>query len=138
MSTEQNKALVRRFFEEYNMAVVDELFVPNYVHHDPGLPPEMQGSREAYKQVTAMFRAGFPDIKMTVEDLVAEGEEVVARWIWHGTNQGEFQGMPPNGKQVTGSGISIHRVASGKLAEAWVNFDALGMLQQLGVIPPMG
>ena len=114
------------------------LFVPDYVHHDHGLPPEMQGSRDAYKQVTAMFHTGFPDIKITVEDLVAEGEKVVARWTWRGTRQGEFQGIPPTGKQVTGSGISIHRLASGKLAEAWVNFDALGILQQLGVIPAMG
>jgi predicted ester cyclase len=85
-----------------------------------------------------MFRTGFPDIKVTVEDLVAEGEKVVARWTWRGTNQGEFQGMSPTGKQVTGSGISIHRFANGKFAEAWVNFDTLGMLQQLGVIPAMG
>ena len=138
MSTEQNKALVHRFFEEFSTTTVDELFVPNYAHHDPGLPPELQRGRDAYKQLVTMFRAGFPDIKMTVEDLVAEGEKVVARWTWHGTNQGEFQGMPPTGKQVTGSGISIHRVADGKIAEAWVNFDTLGMLQQLGVIPAMG
>ena len=138
MSTEQNKALVHRFFEEFNTTVVDELYIPDYIHHDPGLPPELQHGRDAYKQLVTVFRTGFPDIKVTVEDLVAEGEKVVARWTWHGTNQGEFQGMPPTGKQVMGSGISIHRVASGKLAEAWVNFDALGLMQQLGVIPAMG
>ena len=138
MSTEQNKALVHRFFEEFNLAVVDELFVPNYVHHDPGLPPELQHGRDAYKQLVTMFRTGFPDIKTTVEELVAEGDRVVARWTWRGTNSGEFQGMPPTGKQVTGTGISIHRLANGKMAEAWVNFDALGMLQQLGVLPPLG
>lgn len=138
MSTEQNKAIVNRFFEEFSQTSVDELFVPNYLHHDPGLPPELQSGRDAYKQLVTMFRTGFPDLKMTVEDLVAEGEKVVARWTWRGTNQGEFQGIPPTGKQVTGSGISIHRVASGKIAEAWVNFDTPGMLQQLGVIPAMG
>jgi steroid delta-isomerase-like uncharacterized protein len=138
MSTEQNKALVHRFFEEFSTTIVDELYVADYIHHDPGLPPEMQRGRDAYKQLVTMFRTGFPDIKVTVEDLVAEGEKVVARWTWRGTNQGEFQGMPPTGKQVTGSGISIHRLASGKFAEAWVNFDTLGMLQQLGVIPAMG
>jgi len=138
MSTEQNKALVHRFFEEFNLAVVDELVVPDYIHHDPGLPPDLQRGREAYKQIVTMFRTGFPDLKVTVEDLVAEGEKVVARWTWRGTNQGEFQGIPPTGKQVTGSGISIHRIAGGKIAEAWVNFDTLGMLQQLGVIPAMG
>ena len=138
MSTEQNKAIVHRFFENFSTTTVDELFVPNYAHHDPGLPPELQHGRDAYKQLVTMFRTGFPDIKMTVEDLVAEGEEVVARWTWHGTNQGEFQGMPPTGKQVTGSGISIHRIADRKIAEAWVNFDTLGTLQQLGIIPAMG
>lgn len=138
MSTEQNKAIVHRFFEELNLTVVDELYVPDYVHHDPSLPPEFQRGRDAYKQLVTMFHTGFPDIKVTVEDLVAEGDKVVARWTWRGTNQGEFQGMPPTGKQVTGSGISIHRIAEGKIAEAWVNFDALGMLQQLGVIPAMG
>jgi len=138
MSTEQNKAVVRRFWQEFSLRVVDELFVPNYVLHDPALPPEFQRDREAYKQLVTMFRTGFPDIKVTVEDLVAEGEKVVARWTWRGTNQGDFQGMPPTGKQVNGSGISIHRFADGKIAEAWVNFDALGMLQQLGVIPAPG
>jgi steroid delta-isomerase-like uncharacterized protein len=135
---EQNKALVHRFFEEFSTTVVDELFVPNYTHHDSGLPPELQHGRDAYKQLVTMFHTGFPDLKMNVEDLVSEGEKVVARWTWSGTNQGEFQGIPPTGKQVTGSGISIHRIADGKIAEAWVNFDALGMLQQLGVIPSMG
>jgi steroid delta-isomerase-like uncharacterized protein len=85
-----------------------------------------------------MFRTGFPDIQVSIEDLVAEGKKVVAHWTWCGTNQGEFQGIPPTGKQVTGSGISIQRIADGKIAEAWVNFDTLGMLQQLGVIPAMG
>ncbi|HEY6410245.1 MAG TPA: ester cyclase, partial [Ktedonobacteraceae bacterium] len=73
-----------------------------------------------------------------IEDLVAEGDKVVTRWTWRGTNQGEFQGMPPTGKEVAGSGISIHRIAEVKIAEAWVNFDTLGMLQQLGMIPAMG
>lgn len=118
--------------------MVDQLFVPDYIHHDPGLPPELQSGRDAYKQLVTVFRTGFPDIKVTVEDMVAEEEKVVARWSWRGTNQGEFQGIPPTGKQVTGSGISIHRIAEGKIAEAWVNFDTLGMLQQLGVIPVMG
>lgn len=138
MSTEQNKALVHHFFEEFSTTVVDQLFVPDYIHHDPGLPPELQSGRDAYKQLVTVFRTGFPDIKVTVEDMVAEEEKVVARWSWRGTNQGEFQGIPPTGKQVTGSGISIHRIAEGKIAEAWVNFDTLGMLQQLGVIPVMG
>lgn len=138
MSTEQNKALVHHFFEEFSTTVVDQLFVPDYIHHDPGLPPELQRGRDAYKQLVTVFRTGFPDIKVTVEDLVAEGEKVVARWTWRGTQQGEFQGIPPTGKQVVGSGISIHRIADSKIAEAWVNFDTLGMLQQLGVIPAMG
>ena len=138
MSTEQNKAIVRRFLEDYTPAVVDDLLVPNYIHHDPSLPPEMQRGRDAYKQVNSMFRSAFPDLSVTVEDLIAEGNKVAARWIWNGTHRGELMGIPATGKQVAATGTSIHRVAEGKIVESWFNFDALGMMQQLGVVPTSG
>ncbi len=138
MSTETNKVIVRRFFEEFSETVVDELFLATYVHHDPSLPPEMQHGRDAYKHVVAMFRAAFPDLRTTVDDLLAEGDKVAARWTFSGTHQGAFLGIPPTGKQVTGTGTSIARIEDGKVAENWVNFDALGLMQQLGVIPPPG
>jgi steroid delta-isomerase-like uncharacterized protein len=138
MSTEENKATVRRLFEEYSLDVVDELLVPDYTHHDPNLPPEFQHGRDAYKQVVTMFLAAFPDLRTTVEDLIAEGDKVAARWTFRGTHQGELMGIPPTGKQVTGTGMSVTRLANGKMAESWVNFDALGMMQQLGAAPGPG
>jgi steroid delta-isomerase-like uncharacterized protein len=138
MSTEQNKAIVRQFLEDYTPAAVDDLLVPNYIHHDPSLPPEFQRGRDAYKQINSMFHVAFPDLKVTVEDLVAEGNKVAARWTWDGTQRGEMMGIPPTHKQVTATGTSIHRVAEGKIVESWFNFDALGMMQQLGVVPTPG
>jgi predicted ester cyclase len=82
-----------------------------------------------------MFRAAFPDLHGTIEDQIAEGDKVVSRMTYRGTHQGELMGIPPTGKQVTMSFIGIHRITAGKVAEGWVNFDALGMMQQLGVIP---
>jgi steroid delta-isomerase-like uncharacterized protein len=135
MSTEQNKAIVRRFFEEFNYATVDELLIPDYTHHDPSLPPELQRGRDAYKQVVGLFLTAFPDLKTTVEDLVAEGDEVACRWIFRGTHRGEMMGLPATGRQMVGTGMSFHRISNGKIAEGWINFDTLGMLQQLGAIP---
>jgi len=138
MSIEQHKAIVGRFFDEFNHAAVDELLVPEYVHHDPSLPPELLHGREAYKQVVSLFLTGFPDLKTTIDDIVAEGDMVACRWTFQGTQQGEMMGIPPTGKHVLGSGMSIQRIANGKIAEGWFNFDTLGMLQQLGVIPAPG
>ena len=111
---------------------------PQYIHHDPSLPPELQRGREAYKQVVSLFLSGFPDLKTTVDDIVAEGDRVACRWTFRGTQRGEMMGIPPTGKRVLGSGMSIHRIADGKIAEGWFNFDTLGMLQQLGAIPAPG
>jgi len=138
MSTEQNKAITRRFFEVFNLTVVDELFTPDYVHHNPSVTPELQRGREAYKQVVNLFITAFPDLHTTVDDAIAEGDKVATRWTWRGTHKGEVMGIPATGKQVVISGVSIHRIATGKIAEGWINFDALGMMQQLGVIPAPG
>ena len=140
MSTEQNKALIRRFYEEVlnkkNTAVIDELLDPNQVNHSlpPGMPADLEGS----KQFIGMFLTGFPDLHFTVEDMIAEGDTVVARLTARGTHQGAFMGIPPTGKHVTVTAIDISRMAGGKSVEHWIEMDTLGMMQQLGVIPAPG
>lgn len=139
MSTEENKANVRRSFEEGwnqgNIAVYDELTSPNYVGHDPAMT--VQGI-EGLKQFVSMYLTAYPDTHFTIEDQIAEGDTVVTRWTARGTHKGPLMGIPPTGKQVTVTGITIDRFANGKGVESWSNYDALGMLQQLGVIPSMG
>jgi steroid delta-isomerase-like uncharacterized protein len=138
MSAEENKANDRRFFEAWNQgnqAIVDELCAPNYVLHDPDTT--VRGVEE-FKQYIASNRTAFPDGHFTIEDQIAEGNMLATRWTFRGTHQGELRGVPPTGKQVTVTGIGIYRIEGGKFEESWVNFDVLGLLQQLGVIPPMG
>jgi predicted ester cyclase len=135
MSTESNKAVARRFIEEVlgkgNLALMDEITVPGYSDHS--LP-----SGVTARQAIAGLRAGFPDMHFTVDDLIAEGDKVATRSTAIGTHTGTWFGIPPTGKVVTLSGFSIYRIADGKLVEAWVQYDQLGMMQQLGVIPSMG
>jgi predicted ester cyclase len=140
MSTEENKALVRRFFEDgwnkQNLALVDELLSADYVDHD--LPPGFPPTRDGFKQSASMYWSGFPDGRLEIEDQVAEGDRVVTRWSGRATHTGEFMQIAPTGKQVAVAGITINRVAGGKLVENWLQFDRLGLLQQLGVVPAPG
>ena len=140
MSTEQNKDLVRRFYEEVfnkkNLAVIGDFLDPRIIEH--ALPPGLPSGSEGSKQFIGMYLAAFPDLHLTAEDLIAEGDKVAARFTLRGTHKGEFMGIPPTGKQVTMAGIQIVRTADGRIAENWVNFDALGMVQQLGAIPVLG
>lgn len=136
MSTEHNKANDRRFYEAWsqgNLADLDEVCASEYVLHDSST--SVQGL-EAMKQFVSMYLAAFPDGHFTIEDQIAEGDKIVTCWTFRGTHKGELQGIPPTGKQVIVTGISMDRVADGKAVEAWSNFDALGMLKQLGVLPP--
>ena len=144
MSTEQNKAVVRRYYEEGNkgkeaaMTALEELYAaPDYVWHSPspGVFPDLD--RAGMKQMMPAFFTALPDLHYTVEDLIAEGDKVVSRFTARATHQGEFMGVPATGKVVTLTGISISRLASGKVVEDWDSFDALGLMQQLGVIPQM-
>jgi len=139
--SEQNKAVVRRLFEELwskgNLSVADELLAPNYVSHDPSTPDFGRGP-ENEKKRASLYRSAFPDLRITVEDMIAEGDMVTARWSCRATHKGDLSGIAPTGKQITISGISIGRFAGGKIAEAWVNWDALGFMQQLGVVPDLG
>ena len=135
MSTEENKAIIRRYFEELfnqgNLSVADEIIAEGYQSTLPGVGPGPDGQKQFYQ----MYQAAFPNLHFTIEDMIAEGDKVVTRWTARATHQGEFQGIAPTGKQVTVSGISIDRIADGKMQETWTNYDQLGMLQQLGVIP---
>ncbi len=134
--SEQNKIIARRAFEEVqsqgNLALVDELVVSDYIGHTPF--GEIYGP-EGAKRFFSALRGAFPDLQVTVEDQIAEGDRVVTRWICRGTHNGEFQGMTPTGRQTAMTGITIFRIANGKLVEGWSNADTLGMMQQLGVIP---
>ena len=140
MSTENNKALIRRVYEETinrgNLALLDELISSDSVEHDPNYPQPVRGA-EGLKQYFRTFRTAFPDIHLTIEDMVGEGDTVAVRQTARGTHQGELFGIPPTGKQITVTGMTCHRFVNGKLVESWVNADNLGMLQQLGVIPAM-
>ena len=138
MSTEQNKALSRRFMEEVfnqgNLNLVDELVAPDFVEHEE-LPPGFPPGREAVKAFSTTFRGAFPDLKVTIDDLIAEGDKVVIRGTWSGTHQGELMGIAPTGKSVSFGVIDTVRIAGGKLVEHWGQMDTMRMMQQLGVIP---
>ncbi len=140
MSTEENKAKQRRVWEEIfnkgDLSVVPELFAPNYVYHGP-VGMEYKGP-EGFRQYMTMMRTAFPDIHLTVEDMFAEGDKVVNRYTGRGTHKGELMGIAPTGKQITIAGMVISRYVGGKQVEAWVSMDLLGMMQQMGVAPPMG
>jgi len=139
MSTEENKAIARRWNDEIwskgNLAAIDELLAIDFVfnYHTAGAAPDRKG----YKQtVTEMF-GPLANVHSTTEGMVAEGDKVAVRWTWRGThNKGEYMGVAPTGKEVTITGISILRIVGGKIVEEWGEMDNLGMMQQLGVIPP--
>jgi steroid delta-isomerase-like uncharacterized protein len=138
--SEANKAMTRRFANEVmnrgNLRVVDELCAPNVVDHS--MPPGFPAGTAGVKQMVTMYRSAFPDMRATIEDLIAEGDKVVARWSATGTHRGELMGIPATGKRVTVTGIGIDRFASGKMVEHWEIFDQLSMMQQLGVVPAPG
>jgi steroid delta-isomerase-like uncharacterized protein len=141
VSAEENKALVRRSFEEVfnqgNLDAVEEIFAPDFVLHDPTSPEEIRGT-EGMRQYVSMYRTAFPDLQQTIEDQIAEGEKVATRLTGRGTHQGELTGIPPTGNQVEAPGIVINRISGGKIAESWANYDALGMMQQIGAVPAPG
>jgi len=139
MSAEENKAIVHRYREIHNsndLAGLDQIVDANIVSHSgvPGMPPGLEGG----KMVHNMFLSAFPDSQVTTDDLIADGDEVVERFTFRGTNKGSFMGAPPTGKQVTATGMSVFRIANGKIVEHWGENDALGVMQQLGLVPVPG
>ena len=139
MSTEENKALLRRSVEEVfsaqgDIAVADEIFAPDYVGHNPTDPQDVRGP-EGAKELASMYRSAFPDVRLSIEEQVAEEDRVVTRWIANGTHQGEMMGIAPTGNQVRVEGITISHIQEGKILQEWELFDTLGLMQQLGAVP---
>jgi len=136
MSTEENKIIVRRFYDEVitqkNLAVLDELLGDHYVSHD--LPSEPA----ALKSFIGGFHSAFPDGQVQVCQMIAEGDTVATRLTFHGTQTGQFQDIPPTGKTVTVPAQDMYRLSEGKIVEHWGGPNQLRLLQQLGVIPSMG
>ncbi|HET9905083.1 MAG TPA: ester cyclase [Anaerolineales bacterium] len=139
MSSETNKTVSRRFFDEVfskgNLAVADQIIVKDQVNSGPGNPSGLLPGLEGTKQLVTMYRNAFPDVHFTIDEQIAEGDKVMTRWTAHGTHQGELAGIPATGKSSTVTGIAIDRLVNGKIAESWGIFDEFGMMQQLGVIP---
>jgi steroid delta-isomerase-like uncharacterized protein len=144
VSPEENKELVRKFFEEVwnnkNLDYLDEIYSPDFVLHALWHNMSAGGAIEAHgiepaKTVIGGWHKGFPDITVTVEDQVAEGDRVGSRHVSKATHTNEFMGIPPTNKEATITGMTITRIADGKIVEAWTSWDALGMLQQIGIAP---
>jgi len=131
-------ALARRSFDEIwnagNLDAADELFSPDYVNHDP-MSPEVPPGPRGVKQIAAMYRRAFPDLRFSIDEMLTAGDRVITRWTGQGTQRGALRGLPPSGRQVRVTGISIHRIAGGRIVETWVNWDTLGMMEQLGAAP---
>ena len=139
MPKEENKEVVRRVFEEVwtkkTLKLIDDLYDPNFVNHNPD--PNQTPDREGLKQGIKNVLDAFPDIKVTIEDLIAENDKVVARVTITGTHKGKFISTLPTNRQITFPVITINRFASHKIIEKWSLSDSLAMLLQLGVIPPL-
>ncbi len=137
MSTEENKAVVRRAFEELfnrgKLEIADEVIAPEFVNH--AAPPEMKHGPEGLKRLVSWLRSAFPDARHEIEDEIAEGDKVVVHVTFSCTHQGEFMGMPPTGKSFSQKQMHIIRMTGGKAIEHWAVRDDLGMMQQLGLIP---
>ena len=137
--TEENKRLVRQVYEdirsEGNLDLVDEIFSPDYLGHDPTAEPEEIRGRESFKEQTIGYRSVFPDLWFTIDSLVAEGEEVVARWTARGTHRGSMAGEEPTGKAIEVTGFGSWRIENGLVAEHWGVFDVMRLLRGIGVLP---
>lgn len=140
MSIESNRNIVRHWIDEgwngRNLDLIDELYDSNVVQHDPNSPMVVTNSADMRAYIGG-YQSAFGDLRFTTEDLLAEGDKVLWRFVSHGTHTGDLMGIPPSGTKVTVGGMALFRLTNGKIVEVWVNIDALGMLQSLGVIPAM-
>jgi steroid delta-isomerase-like uncharacterized protein len=139
MLSETNKILSRRFFEEAfgkgNLNVLDEIIASDHVNSGPGALPELPTGPQGAKQLVTVYRNAFPDVRFTIDEQIAEGDQVVTRWTADGTHKGELQGIPATGKSSTVTGIAVDQIVNGKIAKTWGLFDQFGMMQQLGLVP---
>ncbi len=137
MGIEENKTLVSRLFEEafrkHNLAAAERVLAPGYMLHDP-TAPDFAGGVEAWKKFQSRFLQAFPDHQITIEEQVAEGEIVATRWRGRGTHRGDLSGIPATGKKVAITGITISCIRDGRIVEEWQDWDALGLMQQLGAV----
>jgi steroid delta-isomerase-like uncharacterized protein len=136
-----NKALIRRLYEEVwnkrKVELVSEIISPSHALQAPNVVGSAVGP-EAYKRQLMSFLAGYPDLHWTIEDMIAEDDKVVACWTISGTHRGEYLGIPATNKKVSVEGITIHHISKGKIMDSYSNWDALGMMQQLGAVPALG
>jgi steroid delta-isomerase-like uncharacterized protein len=136
--TSSNKDVVLRLWyqelwDNWNIAIADELFTDDYHLHAPGVPVPLDGATT--KQVVAMYGASFPDLKHTVDEVIADGDTLAVRWTVRGTHRGEFQDIPATGKSIKLSGITVHHLMGARVRETWLVYDNLELLQQLGAVP---
>ena len=140
--TTDNETAIRTLIEEVwnkgNLAATEDLVAPDALDHDPARPKDLPQGREGLKQTVSMYRDAFPDLRLSIDDLLAQGDKVVWRWRAEGTHRGEFQGLLPTGRRGDVTGISIARLEDGKVAEVWAEWDNFGLLQQLGMAPGPG
>lgn len=138
--SEENKALSWRFFEEVwnnkNVDAIDEIMAADFVGHS--VPPQLPPNREGLKQYVKIYQFAFPNTNFRPDDQIAEEDKVVTRWTAVGKHEGELMGIPATGKEVTVTGITIDRHAGGKIAESSFEFDAMGLMIQIGAVPPPG
>jgi steroid delta-isomerase-like uncharacterized protein len=136
-----NKAIVRRLYEEVwnkrKLEIISEIISPSHALQAPNISGSSIGPA-AYKRNVSLFLAGYPDLRLTIQDIISEKEKVVACWTMSGTHKGDYMGVPATNKKVSVDGMTIHHIANGKIMDSYSNWDALGMLQQLGVVPAPG
>jgi steroid delta-isomerase-like uncharacterized protein len=136
--SEENKALVRRYFEEIwdkgNLDLIDELFTTNFVRHGPTATEGEVHGKEGFESLVSMYRSALPDLRIPIEDQIAEGDRVVTRWRARGTHQGELMGNAPTGNPASVTGILVDRISGGKIEEEWVDYDTLHLMQQIGAL----
>lgn len=137
-NADTSRQVLAEGFNQGRLDVIDEVAAEGYANHDPSDGGEYVG-REAAKRQIEMYRKAFPDIHLSVEDVIEAGDKVVIRWTGRGTHLGELMGLAPTGARTTTTGITIDRYdADGKVAESWTNWDTLGLLRQLGAAPVQG
>jgi len=136
-----NKVIVRRLYEEVwnkrRLELVDEIISPSHALHDPNVSGSAVGP-EAYKRQVTRFITAFPDLRLTIEDIVGENEKLAVAWTISGTHKGEFMGIPATNKKVSVDGITINHIVNAKIMDSYISWDAWGMMQQLGVVPAHG
>ena len=136
--SEQNKRLVRRVYEgvrsDGNLDLIDEILAQDYLGHDPTTEPGEVRGREGFKRQTAGYRRAFPDLRFEIDSLVAEGDEIVARWTARGTHRGSMAGEDPTGREIEVTGFGSWRIENGRVAEHWGVFDLMRLLRAIGVL----